>query len=72
MRTITYLTVSAALIALASCSAPTDSRTQPAVGKTVTPTEYSVGDFYKNAEYFGASWSPDRQRILVSSNLSGI
>ena len=74
MRTITYLTVSAALIALASCTAPADSttRTQPAVGKTVTPTQYSVGDFYKNTEYFGASWAPDRQRILVSSNLSGI
>ena len=74
MRTITYLTVSAALIALASCTAPADSttRTQPAVGKTVTPTQYSVGDFYKNTEYSGASWAPDRQRILVSSNLSGI
>lgn len=74
MRTITYLTVSAAMIALASCTAPADSttRTQPAVGKTVTPTQYSVGDFYKNTEYFGASWAPDRQRILVSSNLSGI
>jgi dipeptidyl aminopeptidase/acylaminoacyl peptidase len=43
-----------------------------APGKTVTPTQYSVGDFYKNTEYFGASWAPDRQRILVSSNLSGI
>lgn len=74
MRTITYLTVSAALIALASCTAPADSttRTQPAVGKTVAPTQYSVGDFYKNTEYFGASWAPDRQRILVSSNRSGI
>ncbi len=72
MRTITDLTVSAALIALASCTAPADSTTQPAVAKTVTPTEYSVGDFYKNTEYFGASWAPDRQRILVSSNLSGI
>ena len=74
MRTITYLTVYAALIALASCTAPADSttRTQPAIGKTVTPTQYSVGDFYKNTEYFGASWAPDRQRLLVSSNLSGI
>ena len=54
--------------------APGDSTTstQPAAGKTVTPTQYSVGDFYKNTEYFGASWAPDRQRILVSSNLSGI
>ena len=74
MRTSTDLIVSAALIALASCTAPADSttRTQPVVGKTVTPTQYSVGDFYKNTEYVGASWAPDRQRILVSSNLSGI
>ncbi len=74
MRTISYLTVSAALIAPVSCAAPADStrRTQSAAGKTVTPTQYSVGDFYKNTEYSGASWAPDRQRILVSSNLSGI
>lgn len=74
MRTITSLVASAALTALASCTAPADSRTQgqPAEGQAVVPARYSVGDFYKNAEYFGASWAPDRQRILVSSNLSGI
>ena len=36
------------------------------------PTQYSVEDFYKNSEYFGASWSPDRRKLLVSSNKSGI
>ena len=74
MRTITYLTASAALIALPSCTAPADSTTgtQPAAEKKVTLAQDSVGDFYKNTEYSGASWSPDRQRILVSSNLSGI
>jgi dipeptidyl aminopeptidase/acylaminoacyl peptidase len=36
------------------------------------PTQYSVADFYANKEYFGASFSPDHQRILVASNASGI
>ena len=40
--------------------------------RTFTPTQYSVEDFYKNSEFFGASWSPDRQKLLVSSNMSGI
>ena len=40
--------------------------------KTFTPTQYSVADFYGNKEFFGASFSPDRQKILVGSNLSGI
>lgn len=38
----------------------------------VVPKQYSVADFYKNIEFFGASWSPDKQRILVSSSASGI
>ena len=38
----------------------------------VVPKQYSVADFYKNVDFAGASWSPDRQRILVSSNQSGI
>ena len=33
---------------------------------------HTVEDFYKNSEFFGASWAPDNQKILVSSNLSGI
>jgi len=40
--------------------------------RTFTPTQYSVEDFYRNASFAGASWSPDRQTLLVSSNLSGI
>jgi dipeptidyl aminopeptidase/acylaminoacyl peptidase len=40
--------------------------------RTFTPRQYSVDDFYKNSEFFGASWAPDRQKLLVSSNLSGI
>ena len=40
--------------------------------RTFTPTKYSVEDFYKNSAFAGASWSPDRQKLLVSSNMSGI
>ena len=40
--------------------------------KTFKPTQYSVADFYANKGYFGASFSPDRQKILVGSNTSGI
>src|SRR5687767_6292054 len=39
---------------------------------TFTPTQYSVADFYQNNEFFGASFSPDRQKLLVASNASGI
>jgi dipeptidyl aminopeptidase/acylaminoacyl peptidase len=39
---------------------------------TRTPQQYSVEDFYKNTEYSGASWAPGNQKLLVSSNASGI
>jgi len=37
-----------------------------------TVPKYSVVDFYKNTEYGGASFSADAEKILVSSNRSGI
>ena len=40
--------------------------------KVFTPATYAVADFYRNASYFGASWSSDRRRLLVSSNRGGI
>lgn len=40
--------------------------------KTFKPTQYSVADFYANKSFAGASFSPDRQKILVGSNTSGI
>jgi Tol biopolymer transport system component len=40
--------------------------------RSFVPRQYAVADFYKNSQFFGASWSPDRRRILVSSNQSGI
>ena len=37
-----------------------------------TPATYSVADFYRSTRFAGASWSPDRRRLLVSSNQTGI
>jgi len=33
---------------------------------------YSVEDFYKTNDFFGGSFSPDKSKILLSSNLTGI
>ena len=61
----------AVLVVLVACTSCT--KTEPtSVVSRVAPQQYSVADFYKNAEFFGASWSPDKSKILVSSNLSGI
>jgi dipeptidyl aminopeptidase/acylaminoacyl peptidase len=35
-------------------------------------TQYSVAQFYENNDYFGASFSHDHTRVLVSSNRSGV
>jgi dipeptidyl aminopeptidase/acylaminoacyl peptidase len=34
--------------------------------------EYTVADFYKNSRYTGASFSPSKSKVLVSSDRSGI
>jgi dipeptidyl aminopeptidase/acylaminoacyl peptidase len=64
-------------VLVAGCSAE-QPKSQSAAGeaastdKTFKPTQYSVADFYANKGFFGASFSPDRQKILVGSNTSGI
>ena len=68
------LLVSLVALALAGCKTE-QSGTQAAGGeadRSFKPTQYSVADFYANKNFFGASFSPDRQRVLVGSNLSGI
>src|SRR5262245_3143356 len=60
----------AAAFVLFACS-PKDSPA-PEQQRTFTPKQYSVEDFYKNTGFFGASWSPDKSKILVSSDASGI
>ncbi len=64
--------VAAALLVACTTGESTKEEAAGAVERTFTPTQYSVEDFYTNSEFFGASWSPDRRKLLVSSNMSGI
>jgi len=67
------LTIGLICVAPAGCGDRADSRPSQTSGTTPAAIkQYSVADFYKNVDFFGASWSRDKQRILVSSNLSGI
>src|SRR5678816_3669619 len=80
-RSIMSLTRSSVVLMLAvlvaGCSAE-QPKSQSAAGeaasndKTFKPTQYSVADFAANTGFFGASFSPDRQKVLVASNTSGI
>jgi dipeptidyl aminopeptidase/acylaminoacyl peptidase len=54
---------------LVGCNRGTKKATEPA---STTPKQYTVADFYKNVSFDGDSWSPDKRKLLVSSNLSGI
>jgi dipeptidyl aminopeptidase/acylaminoacyl peptidase len=65
-----YLVASVVLAACASAESTQESA--GSVERTFTPTQYSVEDFYKSSQFRGASWAPDRQKLLVSSNKSGI
>jgi len=63
------------LLFAAACSVERAGNEKTAAGeadRTFTPTQYSVADFYENKEFFGGSFSPDHQKILVGSNASGI
>jgi dipeptidyl aminopeptidase/acylaminoacyl peptidase len=62
-RTLLPLAVALAIAGRAAAQPPADA---PGA------TRYTVADFYRNSQFFGASWAPDRRTILVSSNLSGI
>ena len=65
----------AAAILVAACTSDKSTAEQQGGAvdeRTFTPKQYSVEDFYKNSEFAAASWSPDRQKLLVSSNMSGI
>jgi dipeptidyl aminopeptidase/acylaminoacyl peptidase len=64
--------VCTAALSVLACAGSDNAVQQQAGDPVFTPTQYSVEDFYKNSEYFGASWSPDRTKLLVSSNISGI
>ena len=64
----------AGLAMLFACTPATVSRSASGtpVQSTALPTQYTMEDFYSNASFSGASWSPDARKILVSSNISGI
>src|SRR5688500_12971823 len=62
----------AAPIALLACSPAGERSDRQAADSVFTPKQYSVEELYRNTEYFGASFSPSGDRILVSSNRSGI
>lgn len=64
----------AATALVATTATPARSQQAPADSgvRVFTPARYEVSDFYRNVRFRGASWSPDRRRILVSSNRSGI
>ncbi len=65
--------ISAWAIGLLACS-PSGERSseQPTTDSAFAPAQYSVADLYRNTEYSGASFSPSADRILVSSNRSGV
>ena len=54
---------------LVGCNRGTKKAAEPA---STAPKQYTVADFYKNVSFDGDSWSPDKRKLLVSSNLSGI
>src|SRR5205814_4463529 len=59
---------------LFACTPATTSRSTSSAPaqSTSLPTQYTMEDFYGNASFDGASWSPDAKNVLVSSNISGI
>ena len=63
------LLVGLVLAGSAACGGSAPSEAPPAPRAIA---QYSVADFYKNSEYFGASFSADGTKILVSSNRSGV
>ena len=62
--------VAATLTALA-CSGG-ERQSAESADRVFTPRQYSVADLYRNTTYFGASFSPTADRILVTSNASGV
>jgi dipeptidyl aminopeptidase/acylaminoacyl peptidase len=74
MRCAGLATTFAFAVIIGGCSPNADSaRSDSAAADTAfMPVQYSVEDLYKNVEYSGGSWSPDRTKLLVSSNASGV
>jgi dipeptidyl aminopeptidase/acylaminoacyl peptidase len=59
-------------LAALACSSGGERREAASADSVFTPRQYSVADLYRNTSYFGASFSPRADRILVTSNASGV
>jgi dipeptidyl aminopeptidase/acylaminoacyl peptidase len=57
-------------LTLTACAKKQETQQQAQAERQVQT--YSVEDFYKTNDFFGGSFSPDKSKILLSSNLSGI
>ena len=55
-----------------ACSKGDRAMSRSSADSVFTPARYSVADFYDNTAYSGASFSAGGDRILVSSNRSGV
>ena len=69
LRRLCLLIATATALACSNRDRPGDGA---AADSVFTPTRYSVADLYRNTQYAGASFSPSADRILVSSNHSGV
>lgn len=67
-----YLLLASAFVFACAPAKPTGSPRNTIVGASGSPKRYTMADFYANTSYSGASWSPGRKHILVSSNATGI
>ncbi len=74
LRTPAQLCLSLVVALLLACApgTPGGTASNAPTAAQGSPAEYTVADFYANTSYSGASWSPDRTHILVSSNATGI
>lgn len=59
-------------LVVAACASERPGSDTTSADRPFTPAQYTMEDFYANKEFFGASFSPDRKKILVASNQSGI
>ena len=61
------------LVFTAACRSTGPSASQAdGAAASRTPAMHPIEDFYRNTQFRGAAWSPRRDRILVSSNASGV
>ena len=64
--------VAVALVTACTSCTKTGPESAGGANQAFTPKQYTVEDFYKNTDLDGGSWTPDKSKILLSSNLSGI